>query len=836
MNNIEIIKQYILSGINDKQRIGLELEHFVYDDDYHVIDYECMKKCLVEMAKRENGVLIQEEDKIYGFVAKNYSVSLEPGLQLEISISPCEKISDVIVLYKHFRMIADRIFNETGFYLNTQAIFPLIENGEMKIEDMPLLPKERYRCMDQYFEHTGIYGKYMMRATASTQISIDFHSKDDALLKLRVLQKIAPIVALLTENRSGIKKEGWKTYLIRSQIWRNVDNDRCGYLDGSLNNNYSIDQYAEFIYCNSGILVEENGELIDIRGKRIEEYYSQKVIGNVDYLLSMYFPTVRMKKYIEYRVADSMKIEDAEKYMHFISKIVYDEAVLKKLDWLFGGVTSVRDIYLAEDQIFISGYDAVIYGKPVMEWIEDIFQVLLACPDESSEYIRKMVPVQLLNNVYCNHVKGNEKIHLKEDEKIKDYLNASTAKYHDRVVRTLYIPKIFTSKEIEYMSDAMNELYGIFDRVIEHYLSSADYRKLFGFEDRLEKLILQRASYTQNIPMARIDLFLNEKTRDFKFCEFNTDGASAMNEDRELNCAFQMSEAYKAFAEKYPCKSLELFDSWVEEAIKIYWEYAGEKNELPNVCIVDFLENATINEFYIFKEAFERRGCRTSICDIRKLRYESNQCFSEDGMKIDLVYRRAVTSDIMTHYDEVGSFLRAYENHSFCLVGDFRTQIVHNKILYKVLHMKQTSAFLSRKQRLFIKNHIPYTVSLDEVFADYDLSEDVFHHKDKWIIKPEDSYGSKGVYAGVELENEERWIKIVQSKQNENYILQEFCTPYRTDNIRFQNDDFAWIDTSNLTGVFVYNGKLAGIYSRISFEQMISTQYNEMAIPTIIEG
>ena len=113
--------------------------------------------------------------------------------------------------------------------------------------------------------------------------------------------------------------------------------------------------------------------------------------------------------------------------------------------------------------------------------------------------------------------------------------------------------------------------------------------------------------------------------------------------------------------------------------------------------------------------------------------------------------------------------------------------------------------------------------------------EDILDDKDRWIIKPEDSYGSKGVYAGVELD-EEAWKQMVQSKRGEKYILQEFCTPYRTDNIVFDNDGFSWIDTSNLTGLFVYNRQVAGIYSRISFEQMISTQYNEMAVPTIVAG
>ena len=64
-------------------------------------------------------------------------------------------------------------------------------------------------------------------------------------------------------------------------------------------------------------------------------------------------------------------------------------------------------------------------------------------------------------------------------------------------------------------------------------------------------------------------------------------------------------------------------------------------------------------------------------------------------MRVDAVYRRAVTSDVLTHFDEVPGLLEAAEHNAVCLVGGFRTQIVHNKILYKVLHLPETQRLLS---------------------------------------------------------------------------------------------------------------------------------------------
>ena len=48
-----------------------------------------------------------------------------------------------------------------------------------KVETLSLIPKERYRFMDRYFEKIGPYGRQMMRGTAATQVSIDYFSEED---------------------------------------------------------------------------------------------------------------------------------------------------------------------------------------------------------------------------------------------------------------------------------------------------------------------------------------------------------------------------------------------------------------------------------------------------------------------------------------------------------------------------------------------------------------------------------------------------------------------------------------------------------------------------------
>lgn len=434
-------------------------------------------------------------------------------------------------------------------------------------------------------------------------------------------------------------------------------------------------------------------------------------------------------------------------------------------------------------------------------------------------------------NEYIELVNSNIDFCREDASRMRDALENSSAHYHGYTVHTLYIPNIYTEKDYENLKSAAEMTYGILDKVIREYLKNGDYRSLFGFEKKLEDLILRPAVYGETLPIARIDLFYNPETENFKFCEFNTDGSSGMNEDRELINVFNASETFKEFSKNHALKTFELFDSWVHEFEKIY-RGSDISIENPHVAIVDFMSSASNEEFEEFKHAFERAGFSCEICDIYKLTRANNELISPSGKKIDVVYRRAVTCDIMQNYDKVRPFIDAAMNNEVVLIGDFRTQVVHNKLIFKILRDDMTRALLTDEENDFIEKHIPKT---------YNLTHDLIHelnvlsNKDKWIVKPSDSYASKGVLAGIEAKSDEEWLTFLSQHMNTDYLLQEYVTPYETRNLDilwYRNDDY--IGISNITGMFVYNGHLQGLYSRVARTGVISTQYSEMTLPTMI--
>lgn len=436
-----------------------------------------------------------------------------------------------------------------------------------------------------------------------------------------------------------------------------------------------------------------------------------------------------------------------------------------------------------------------------------------------------------INRLCKNYIEENFEACVEGGKRELDYLEHSTAKYKGKTIYSLHIPKIFTEISEKVIKDAAETMHGILVKVMRNYFLSEEYRNLFGFSKELEELILNRPEYDSILPICRIDIFLDEENYDFKFCEFNGDGTSSMNEDRELNLAFQQTELYAYLKEHYIIQSYELFDRWALEVKKIF-ESTGRTVQGSRIAVVDFLEKGcSMYEFEEFCKAFRKIGFEADVCEIRELVYDGTKLTDQNNRKIDVIYRRAVTSDIMEHKEEVKDFISAVKEKNVCLVGDFCTHIMHDKILFQLLRHPMTQAFLEKEEIVFIEKHVPYTRRLTkDVIEEKKLAAT----KEQWILKPKDSYGAKGVHSGKNHTKEE-WKQLLEQLQDTDYLVQEYITPYKSINIDFHKGKEAKMEPySNLTGLYVYNGSFAGVYSRQSAKEIISTDHDENDIASFV--
>lgn len=391
MSILQDIYDYIKTGETDTENFGLEIEHFVLDKDGNQIGFDEITSLIERVGKEISAEMIYVDGFPVGYVNEKYSVSLEPSCQFEISINPYSSLAVIESVYREFLELWEPIFRERGYSVVTSGNLPSVEQGKVHPDEITLTPKKRYQYMDAYFRQSGKYGKYMMRASASTQVSVDYSSESDLVRKLRVLQKISPILMLMMENKtdagSTLPDVPDKPHLFRIQEWDDLDPDRTGFFPHSLEADFGYEQIANVVYHTPLILLTDNGITSYVGNKNAEDLLNEGVIVEeeldqtrrknlTEHFLSMGFFHFRIKKYIEIRVADSVPINKALGYVALLKGIVYSDQNLELLEEELSDIDTIDKIQDAVIKIEKDGHDAVIYHNiTAAQWAARLVQI-----------------------------------------------------------------------------------------------------------------------------------------------------------------------------------------------------------------------------------------------------------------------------------------------------------------------------------------------------------------------------------------------------------------------------------------------------------------------------
>ena len=424
----------------------------------------------------------------------------------------------------------------------------------------------------------------------------------------------------------------------------------------------------------------------------------------------------------------------------------------------------------------------------------------------------------------------------------RSHMEHSTAIYHGTVVNSSYVPRFFDQKTYDYFKYASETTHRILMKVMREYLENPEYRHVYDIDERLVDLILLPRDYDAVLPFARVDMFLDEDAMTAKFCEFNADGSSGMNENREITASMQGCAAYQAFAEQHKLATCDkaLFPGWVDEFLSIYDTYTF-KVENPHIAIV--LENAITEEFKIFSKLFAERGIECSVYDVRDLAYEDGRLigrkafYGRDNAPIDAIWRRSVTNDIIDNWEASQPLIEAVRARKVALIGSFAGHLVHDKQIFQVLFKPETKALLTDEENAFVEATVPFTAFLNDDEVDLDA---VKRDREGWIIKPVDAYGSKDVYAGLDFSDEE-WAQIIDRYANSAagapFIVQHYCTPHRTMALPLRGEEGDYTAEpqpyTNLSGLYLYNGRFTGVFSRLGPEPVISKKTGGITAATI---
>jgi len=251
---------------------------------------------------------VEEHGKLIALLRDSASVTLEPAGQLELSGAPLETIHDtcceVACHLQEVKTVADEIgvgFLGMGF------------QPKWRRDEMPWMPKGRYKIMREYMPKVGSLGLDMMTRTCTVQVNLDYSSEADMVKKFRVALALQPVATALFADSPFTegKPNGYQSY--RSHIWTDTDPDRTGMLDFVFEDGFGYERYIDYLLDVPMYFSYRGGEYVDLAGKSFRKFLAGDLVelpgakANLrdwaDHSTTA-FPEVRLKKYLEMRGAD----------------------------------------------------------------------------------------------------------------------------------------------------------------------------------------------------------------------------------------------------------------------------------------------------------------------------------------------------------------------------------------------------------------------------------------------------------------------------------------------------------------------------------------------------
>ena len=293
-------------------RVGTEHEKFVYRRaDLKRAPYDGPDGIAALLAgmTRFGWEPVREKGNIIALSSDSQcSITLEPGGQFELSGAPLETVHQTCdEVHEHLRQVRE-ICDELGLGMLGLGFDPVSRRDEV-----PWMPKGRYRIMRDYMPKRGGLGLDMMLRTCTVQTNLDYADEADMVRKFRASLALQPVAVALFANSPFVERQpsGYQSY--RSLVWTDTDPDRCGTLPFVFEDGFGFERYVDYMLDVPMYFVYRDGTYIDASGQSFRDFMAGRLpalrgeyprIGDWADHLTTAFPEVRLKTYLEMRGAD----------------------------------------------------------------------------------------------------------------------------------------------------------------------------------------------------------------------------------------------------------------------------------------------------------------------------------------------------------------------------------------------------------------------------------------------------------------------------------------------------------------------------------------------------
>lgn len=423
-------------------------------------------------------------------------------------------------------------------------------------------------------------------------------------------------------------------------------------------------------------------------------------------------------------------------------------------------------------------------------------------------------------------------------EHIERQLNARGLVFGGRALCTVLRPRLLTVGQYQSLQRRIQPLMRAFRKAYDRALADLAFRQQFGLADWEETLLTASPGYAWPSPTSRLDFFWEPATETLGLTEYNAETPAGAAYIDALSDAFLDAPAMRQFTRLYDVWPLPARHGVVGALLAAYGEFAG-KGGTPRVAILDWDDVPTVTEFELYRQHFEQMGVSCIIDDPRRCEYHDGALYA-GGRRVDLIYKRVLISELVERCGLDSPVVQAVRDGAACLVDGFRCKILHKKASLSVLSDEANEAMFDAEEHRAISDAIPWTRVVKERHTRYggldvDLVPYVLAHRERFVLKPNDEYGGKGIVLGWTVDAG-AWEHAVREAMASPHIVQE--------KVVVPSEPYAsWVDgrvevyeRMYDTAPFVSHGEyMEGMLTRLSTVDLLNvTAGGGSTVPTFI--
>lgn len=366
---------------HEKHRVGIESEKFGFVlSNLSALPYEGAVSIvrLFEIFAARGWVPVREYlgGPVVALRRAQTSITLEPGAQLELSGAPFPDLHGAAAEIREHHRELKEISDALGIGWSSVGFHPLARTGEL-----PWVPKRRYAIMREYLPTKGSGAIDMMQRTATIQVNLDYADEADAMHKLRVLLRLAPLMHAITAHAPLQEGEFAAGQSVRGDVWQRMDPSRSGLIDRL----WALPRprYEDYVSwaLSAGMFLFKRGETVIANTGQtfrslLEDGFGGHRATEEDWLLHLgtLFPEVRLKNTLEIRCCDAQPEDTFMAVPAMVVGLACDGVALEQATEL-ALAFQLDEIKAKRPQMVLDPFSVTLGGKPLRAWGERLLEI-----------------------------------------------------------------------------------------------------------------------------------------------------------------------------------------------------------------------------------------------------------------------------------------------------------------------------------------------------------------------------------------------------------------------------------------------------------------------------